>query len=123
MDKPTEEHLSWLRHMLGMTNFYQREPNSHRNYAAVSPGDPRFVEMEQLGLVFCGHRAGGDTTYDYWHCTDAGIAAATASFMKHRKPKPARVYHQYLDISDVLSDLSFRTFLTDPTFAAVRAAA
>ena len=118
----TERHLDMLRHMLGINDrFWKRDPECYRDYAAVNPGDPLFVDLESLGAVHCYKRAEpGRTKYDWFCCTPEGKEAALASFMKLRYRKSRRVYHRFLDLKDCWADLTFHQFLTDPQFTATR---
>lgn len=115
-----EKHLDMLRHMLGINDPSKREPKPYRNYAAVNPGDPLFVELAALGLVELYRRAGGPTEYDFYRCTDAGRSAALRSHRTIRLPKSKRVYSTFLGIKDVYCDLTFKQFLTLPQFAEAR---
>lgn len=117
---PTRDQLDTLRHMLGINDPRQRIPQPHRNYAAVNPGDARFVDLARLGLVECYRKAGEQNSYDYYRCTDAGRAAAMASHKTIRLPKSKRVYIKFLGLKDVFADLTFRDFLVDPRFAETR---
>lgn len=120
--KLTDDQLHTLRHMLGINDRTKRVPEPYRNYAAVVPGDPVFLELERIGMVECYRRAGGDQTYDYYHCTEAGELAARKSFRKIRYPRARRRYIAYLRIREVRV-LTFMEFLTDPEYAEVRASA
>jgi ectoine hydroxylase-related dioxygenase (phytanoyl-CoA dioxygenase family) len=118
------EQLHTLRHMLGINTPDSRIPEPHRDYAAVNPGDPEFVELERLGAVRCYRRRGeASNAYDWYCCTEAGREAAMHSHRLIRRPKKQRVYAKFLDISDVLPDLTFKQFLTDETFRRARAEA
>lgn len=116
----TEQQLDMLRHMLGINTPEHRVPTPYRNYAAVSPGDRLFVEMEALGVVELYRRASGPTEYDYYRCTEAGRLAAMRSHRTIRLPKSKRVYIKFLGIRDAWCELTFREFLTNPEFAQTR---
>lgn len=111
----TDEQLQTLRHMLGIDKPDERTPEPYRDYYCASRGDAELAELAQLGAVRlyrqCEH-------YDWYCTTGAGRAAALAS---HRKIR-LRIYNKYLDIADVHVDLTFREFLTSPTYADARAA-
>lgn len=114
-------HADMLRHMLGINDPAVGRPKPYRNHAAVTPGDPLFVELAELGLVERYHAVGdGGSAYDYFRCTEAGRSAAMASHRACRWPRPRRRYHRFLALGDVFPDLTFREFLTDPMFADVR---
>ena len=115
--------LDTLRHMLGINDGSKPKPEPYRNYAAVPPGDTVFAALEKIGAVECYRRAGGGFDYDYFRCTDAGMAAARTSFRSIRQPKARRVYLKFLDVSDAISDLTFKEFLTSPEYAETRRAA
>lgn len=117
---PTRDQLDTLRHMLGINDPALAAPRPYRNYAAVNPGDPHYTGMERAGLVECYHKAGEQSSYDYYRCTDAGRAAAMASHKTIRLPKSKRVYIKFLGLKDVFADLTFRDFLVDPQFAETR---
>lgn len=117
---PSARHLDMLRHMLGINTPEQRVPTPYRNYAAVNPGDPLFVELTALGMVERYRVAGGDFEYDYYRCTEAGRLAAMRSYRTIRLSKSKRVYARFLNISDAYGDLTFREFLTSPRFAEAR---
>lgn len=116
----TPEQLDLLRHMLGINDPSQRVPTPYRDYAAVCPGDPSYIEMAQAGLVEIYREAAGANPNDYYCCTAAGREAALASHKAIRWPKARRVYRKYLDVSDVLTGLTFSQFLRDPQFADLR---
>lgn len=120
--KLTDRQLHTLRHMLGITAPYSRSPRPYRNYAAVKPGDKHYLELERLGAVERINKPVPDwaTDYEWFQCTEAGKAAAMESHRRIRKPKAKRVYHLYLDISDALTGLTFKEFLTSDEFKEVR---
>ena len=118
--QPTPEQLDLLRHMLGINDPSQRVPVPCRNYAAVSPGDPCYLDMAQAGLVERYRVAAGANAYDYYRCTDAGREVAMASHKTIRWSKSKRVYRKYLNVSDALTGLTFSQFLRDPQFADLR---
>lgn len=113
--------LITLRHMLGINNPNERRPRSYRNYAAVNPGDPELVELEQLGMVE-RYAARGDscTPYAYYRCTDAGIRAAWEGHPSKAMTPARRRYLCFLEIRDSWNDLTFRKFLTNPELADAR---
>lgn len=118
MSAPTPEQEATLRHMLGITDAYVREPKAYRNYAAVNPGDPHYAAMAEAGLVILRDstkNVGG--RYDVYSCTELGRKVAFESFKKIRKPKAKRVYTRYLRLTDSHPDLKFREYLTDPRYA------
>ena len=118
-----EADLDTLRHMLGWTDVYKRDPPDGRDYAAVNPGDPLFVRMETMGLVKLAYPAG---THDWMRLdtyvtTDEGKRLARQSFYKRRKNKAARRFHVWLGISDSWPDFTFREFLTSNDYDIVTA--
>lgn len=114
-------HLDMLRHMLGINDPSVGRPKPYRNYAAVTPGDPLFIELVALGAVERYRVAGqGGSDYDFFCCTEAGKAAALASNRTRRWSKPRRRYDRFLDLRDVFPDMTFRDFLTAPEFAEAR---
>ena len=119
----TADQLHTLRHMLGINKPYDREPKPYRNYAAVNPGDPEYLELERLGAIEKVSGPSEWSEYDYYRCTEAGRAAAIASHRTIRKSRGARVYSCFLSMRDCDPDLTFRDFLTDPYYADVRRAA
>lgn len=120
MSEPTKEQLNTLRHMLGINDPTKRVPKPYRDYAAVNPGDPEFVEMETAGLVVKYRAAGGDTCYDWYRCTEAGRLAAMRSYRTIRLSRSARRYSAFLNCRDAYNELTFKIFLTDPLFAEAR---
>lgn len=109
-----------MRHMLGINRPEVRSPRPHRDYAAVNPGDPHWVELERLGMVELYSKRGG---YDWYRTTPAGREAAFRSHRRFRSSRGERVYCAYLNVSDVLPGLTFRDFLTHPDFAESRRSA
>jgi len=118
----TDQQLHTLRHMLGINTPDDRYPNPHRNYAAVNPGEPEYMELERLGVVEQYQPRGG-SPYHYYRCTEKGRQAACASHRKIRKPLAARRYSMFLDMTDVAPDLTFWEFLTQPQWKEARAQA
>jgi hypothetical protein len=119
--KLTKDQLHTLRHMLGINTPYDRIPKPNRNYAAVNPGDPEFLELERLGMVKKNASAKpGITEYDYYRCTDNGRFEAMRSHRDIRKSKSKRRYSIFLDISESYPDMTFKDFLTDPYFKDAR---
>jgi hypothetical protein len=116
MTQPTEKLLSMLRHMLGINTPWHKDPRPHRNYAAATPGDEMFIEMERMGLV---ENTGRRWEYDCYICTDAGKEAAMQSYKNIRWSKAKRKYQAFLDLSDCL-DITFKEFLVNPEFAGIR---
>lgn len=114
---PKAEHLRILRHMLGMTDPYQRIPTEYRDYYCAARGNAELQDMEANGLVHCYRR---DDSYDWYTTTDAGKAAARRSFLQVRLPRPKRVYRRFLSVRDACPDLTFREFLTNPDYAEIR---
>lgn len=113
----TEDQLDTLRHMLGINTPYDRVPKPYRNYAAVNPGDPEFLELEKRGMVKRFARAKpGVTEDDYYRCTEKGRLEAMRSHRNIRKSRSQRRYNKYLEVSDICPDLTFKEFLTDPAF-------
>ena len=107
----TPDQLHMLRHMLGINTPYDDEPRPYRNYAAVSPSDPRFIELERLGLVKLARRAGADSELDFYLCTDEGRAIAMRSHRDIRHSRGARRYHRYLKMTDAFPGLTFGEYL------------
>ena len=122
MNETTEKQLDMLRHMLGINDPAKRVPKPYRNYAAVNPDDPLFVEMDATGLVerYEANCPGSD--YHWYRCTDGGRIAAMRSFRKIQYSPAKRRYIAYLSVSDVCPDLTFRQFLTNPRFSEARRA-
>lgn len=116
----TDNHLDILRHMLGINVSDRRNPPEYRDYACADPGDAIMHALHDAGLVRMYRFGNG---YEWWTTTDAGKAAARASQRAMLKPKASRVYARFLDVRDVLPDLTFRQFLTSPEFAETRRAA
>lgn len=118
--KLTVKQLDILRHMLGINDPSKARPKPYRNHAAVDPGNSEYLELARLGMVERVECV-VSTSYHWYRCTAAGEAAARASFRAFRYPKRKRRYLAFLDLSDSLTDLTFRDFLTNPEFADVRA--
>ena len=118
--KATKDQLHTLRHMLGINTPNDRVPKPYRNYAAVNPGDPVYVEMERAGWVRCYRKAGRDTEYDWYTCTDDGKRLAMESHATIRRGKAARVYGRFLDIRDSYQELTFKEFLTSDEYREAR---
>ena len=113
----TMEQLQTLRHMLGIDNPNVKVPMPYRDYYCANPGDPELHELARLGAVELYATRGG---YEWFQTTAVGKAAAMESHKTIRKSKASRVYSKYLDISDVHPDLTFKRFLTDPTYSEAR---
>ena len=118
----TEKQLQLLRHMLGIDDPSKAHPKSHRDYAAVNPGDPDFIAMEEAGAVR-RYEPRLESEYHWYTTTDEGKRLAHESHKATRWPKSKRVYSAFLNISDVLPDLTFMEFLRDPQFKELRASA
>jgi len=116
----TAAQLHTLRHMLGITDLSQREPRPYRNYAATVPGDPEYTELERLGMVCEYIPTALSGSYRWMKCTQAGREAAIKDFYKNRESKSKRVYVRFLEIHDVMPDLTFKEFLTNPDFKEAR---
>jgi hypothetical protein len=116
----TDAQLDVLRHMLGINDPWHAEPKPHRDYYCANPGDPVLHELARLGAVRLYSPRG---RYEWFTTTEAGRAAALASYSKIQKPKGARVYARFLDTCDVWPELTFREFLVRPVFAEARRAA
>lgn len=116
----TDEQLSTLRHMLGIDDPWMREPKPYRNYYCANPGDSKLHGLLGLGMVTLYSAQGG---YEWFSCTDAGVAAACASHRSIRKSKAARVYDKFLSVRECCPDLTFRSFLTDHQFDEIRRSA
>jgi len=108
--------------MLGINTPWDRAPRPYRNYAAVNPGDAKFVEMESAGLVERYREADANNAYDYYRCTDAGRTAAMRSHREIRYTRGERRYIAFLNVRDSFQDLTFREFLTLPEFREARQA-
>jgi hypothetical protein len=104
--------------MLGINTPGDRLPRPYRNYAAVTPGDPEFIELERVGAVEIYSRRG---EYDWYRCTDEGKIAAMRSHRGIRYSRPKRRYIRYLNVRESIPSLTFRDFLVDPQFARIRA--
>jgi hypothetical protein len=117
--------LDLLRHMLGINDPWMRVPTPYRDYAAVCPGDPEWVELERLGAIECYRRADGigGSLFDWYCTTPLGRAAAMRSHRTIRKSRGKRVYSAWRGLLDCFPDLTFREFLKDPQFREVRRSA
>jgi hypothetical protein len=109
----TSKHLDTLRHMLGINTPTTPRPEPYRNYAAVNPGDPEYLELTALGAIELYGRQG---SLDYYRCTAAGKLAAMRSHRMIRLSKRKRVYSKFLDVRDALGDISFKDFITLPAY-------
>lgn len=116
----TTDQLHTLRHMLGIETPDARVPRPYRDYAAVEPGNPEFVELARIDAVERYRTADAASRYDYYRCTALGRAAAMASHGTIRRTKAQRIYSKFLDVSDCFASLTLKEFLTDPQFAATR---
>lgn len=111
----TNSQLHTLRHMLGINTPGDRTPKPYRNYAAVNPGDPEFLELERLGAVEkCQKVPWGQ--YDFYRCTEKGKEAAIKSHKGIRWKRSKRRYRKFLSLQDLVPGLTFCDFLTDPEF-------
>ena len=115
-----KEQLHTLRHMLGINTPDDRIPKPYRNYAAVNPGDPEFIELEQLGAIKKYYTHNGYSPYDWYECTKEGRRMAMDSHRTIRKTKAQRRYTAYLDMTDSYPELTFKDFLTHPDFSTAR---
>lgn len=114
-----EKQLHTLRHMLGINTPDDRIPKPYRNYAAVSPGDTEFMELDRLGAVE-KYRAKGGSEYHWYQCTAEGRLEAIKSHRDIRKTRAQRRYSAYLDMTDVYPGLTFKDFLTHPDFSTIK---
>lgn len=119
--KLTGQQLSTLRHMLGITDPAVLHPRSYRNYAAATPGDPEFLELERLGMVSRIDRPTKPfSEYEWYRCTDMGISEAFRSHCRIRYPRSERRYVAFLRLREALPDLTFKEFLIRPEFEKIR---
>jgi len=115
----TDEQLHTLRHMLGINNPRMKHPIPCRNHAFVVPGDPKFLELEALGVIE------RDTAlvyrnYHRYSCTDKGKRAALESYPQIRWSRSKRRYWKFRQVLEAVPDLTFREFLTSPEFSQSR---
>ena len=115
----SSKQLHTLRHMLGINTPDDRVPKPYRNYAAVSPGDKEFVELERQGAVE-EYRVRGGSEYSWYQCTKEGRCTAMESHKSIRKTKAQRRYSMYLVMTDIYPELTFKDFLTHPDFSTAR---
>lgn len=116
----TDEQLSMLRHMLGINDGSKSRPVPCRDHCCVEVGDPQLVELERLGAVRLAREPTSWLRYATYVTTEAGRAAAIASFRTIQWQKKKRVYLRFLEISEVCPDLTFRDFLVREEFAEIR---
>ena len=116
----SKDHLHTLRHMLGINTPHDRIPRPYRNYAAISPGDSEFEELERIDVVEKYRSCDPTTQYDWFQCTEAGKLAAMRSHKDIRQTKAQRRYSKFLDLCDCYPDLTFYEFLINPEFAEIR---
>lgn len=110
--------LATLRHMLGITDPFADRPEPYRNYYCANAEDPHLHALADLGAVeLYGQRDG----YEWFRCTEAGRAAALASFPTIQKPRGKRRYQRFLSVAEAVPGLTFLQFLTDPQFVEYRA--
>jgi hypothetical protein len=116
----TDKQLHTLRHMLGINDPVKR-PEPYRNYAAVNPDDPEYLELERLGMVVNkGKSPFGQ--YDLYVCTEDGKTTVIKSHQMIRFPKARRRYIAFLNTRDCCPDLTFREFLVSPEYKEIREA-
>ena len=113
----TDQQADTLRHMLGINDPSKSRPEPYRNYAAVDPGDPTFVELARLGLVHHARGPARGFPYYCYVCTDMGRRLAIESHRRIRWSKAQRRYSMFLHMRECCPDLTFRQFLTEPAFA------
>jgi hypothetical protein len=109
------EQLRVLRHMLGIDKPWEDSPKPYRNYYCASSCDPTMSELARIGAVQL-YDARSDC--EWYTCTDAGRAAAIASFKTIQYSASKRRYRLFLDIRECCPDLTFREFLTNPIYRA-----
>ena len=122
----TDHQLDILRHMLGINDSTKREATPFRNHYVTGPDDHVLVGLERIGMVQREKSPAWSADGDAWYtCTEAGIAEAVKSFRAIRYPRDKRRYIRWLEISDVLPDLTFGEFLTskDPDIVEARSTA
>lgn len=105
--------------MLGIDDPSKARPEPYRDHFCANAGDPELVELERLGMVEPFRSFMGDT-YTTYRTTEAGRAAAIASFKTIQHPKKRRTYLAFLRASDFYPDLTFREFLVSPDWADAR---
>lgn len=113
----TPEQEQILRHMLGIDNDYEPNPEPYRDYYCANRGDQSLRALEALGMV---SRYSDHSGYDWYTTTDLGKDAALSSQRRMLAPKKRRVFRRYLEISDTCPDLTFREFLVSPEFVDAR---
>lgn len=119
MAPPTDEQLRKLRHMLGLTDRYKRDPQPYRNHWSADGDSPELEEMVRLGLCERRDRVSFVPGVTYY-ATEEGKRWAMRSAMERRKPKGARTWATFLRCSDSDPDLTFREFITSPDYAEIR---
>lgn len=118
--KLTDEQLRILRHMLGIDDGSKARPEPYRDHYCANAGDPQLVELARLGMVRLAGKPSPGLPYETYVTTEAGRAAAIASFRAIQAPKKKRVYLRFLEVSEVCPDLTFREFLVREEFAEIR---
>jgi len=99
-------------------------PNDGLRRTAITRRCVRAIRSLSSWLGMVERFDGTFISRDHWYqCTPAGIEAARKSFRKFRLPKSKRRYQAFLDLRDVLPDLTFHEYLTTPDFAESRAEA
>lgn len=109
-----------LRHSLGLNA--KGHGKMYRNHYVAGPGHHSYEHL--LSLVKSGHLEKGDPCNflpkgdEVFYVTDKGQAVA---FVPEPPLPPAkRRWKTYRELKEVMPDLPFRLFLTDPDFAQYR---
>lgn len=106
--------LSLLHHALGINDPMHPEREPYRNHFVADEGHddiPALERLESRGLMersnppdFCGG----------WVFTVTEAGKAKALQTRPRAPQAKRRYHRFLELQDVMPDLTFREFLSMP---------
>ena len=115
-----DKSLHILRHSLGMDD--NGHGNMYRNHYVAGPGHHSYDRL--LALVQSGHMEKGDACKflpsgdEVFYVTEKGRAVA---FVPEPPLPPAkRRWKAFRELKEVMTELSFRSFLTDPDFARYR---
>ena len=115
-DSLTEDQVSMLMHMLGLSEQHFSDPDCYRNHAAVEAGTEThemFQSMEEQGIV--KHTGSPDKVYDYhfYSATKESKTLALKLYQKNLGTRAERRYKRFLSLQDVHPELTFRAFLMD----------
>ena len=121
----SKEHLHILHHSLGISEPLEisKQKPPYRNHFVTEPRGKDFEllkDLEKAGLVERQRHSLLRSKQWCFHCTDEGKRLASTTRPTLKLTRDQRRYDNFLEMSDVDQDLTFRKFLTDPQYEEFR---